>query len=628
MKKINLLIIIFLLNQLNTEASHIVGGEFQLKLKRGFNYELSLRMYFDDISAAPGLLNYDLTIDAGIYEKNTNTFIGIAKLPRVSMDFIDYKYVQCSEYNSSKVRTRLMYYTMDIFLDPAIYTSPNGYYVTWERCCRNASVSNIRNSRNVGQSFYLEFPAVAINGQRFINSSPVFNKITGDFPCIQQTFNFPFGAIDPDGDSLTYRMVTPWDGNDNDPPRPAPFTPVMWETGFGTNNEIPGSPALTVDSKGNLSVKASKTGLFVFTVQCDEFRNGIKIGTVRRDFQFWVIDCPVSYSPHMEMKVPGETQFYNKKDTLSLTIGQSVCYNLFITDSTYNVYKRNKDLFLDLTNSNLPPNVFSLNFTTGTLSPGNDTLKPKLCINTCRLFADNNEDKLYYINAIVRDKNCPSPKMDSIHIPVLIKHFPNALPAIQISPCVCVADTSILVGNSLQFDVIGTDKDSTDHMTLIAWGDGFNLADAGMSFNNTDGFDSISSVFTWNSTCTAIKLGQTFKVFFQVDDNNCDAGSRKTTSVKLNLIDKQTTLSDLSPANLLTPNNDGMNDFFEMTNMPPDNCEYYFRNIEVYNTRGTRIFEDKSRNFKWNPINNSDGVYYYSIDLNKKLIKGWLQVMR
>jgi hypothetical protein len=626
MKKVNLLILLFLLIQINAKSSHIVGGEFQLKLKRGYNYELSLRMYFDDISAAPGLLNYDLTINVGIYEKVTNQFIATAKLPRVSADFINYKYPQCSDFNSNKVRTRLLLYTSDIYLDPAIYTSPNGYYIVWQRCCRNASISNIRNSRNVGQSFYMEFPAVNLNSQKFVNSSPIFHSITGDFPCMNQQFNFSFGAFDPDGDSLTYRLVTPWDGNDNNPPGPAPYSAVTWESGYGINNQIPGNPALTVDNKGDLSVKASKTGLFVFAMQCDEFRNGIKIGSVRRDFQFWVINCPLSYAPEMEMKIPGETGYYNKKDTLSLTIGESVCYKLFTTDSTYNIFGKNKDLFFDLSNSDLPPNTFSLSFLSATLGKGNDTLKPEVCINTCRMFA-NNEDKLYHINLIVRDKNCPFPKMDSIKIPILIKHFPNSLPIVKI-PCVCVADTSIMVGNSIKFDVAGIDKDSADHMTLTAYGDGFNLNDAGMSFNTVSGYDSISSVFTWNANCSALKLGTSFNVIFQVDDNNCDAYSKKSLRVTLNLKDTITTLAYISPANLLTPNNDGLNDFFEMNDLPPDNCEYYFRAIEVYNSWGTKIFEEKSRNFRWNPNNAADGVYYYSIDLNKKQVKGWLQVLR
>jgi gliding motility-associated-like protein len=634
MKKICLFILLSFISFSKLAASHIVGGEFQLKLKRGFNYTLSLRMYFDDIHAEAGLLADDQSIHVAIYEKTTNQLIKVISLPRISENLINYKYNQCTEFNSNKVRTRLLFYSLDIFLDPDIFNSPNGYYVVWERCCRNAAIVNIQDPGDVGNAFYLEFPAVVLNGQRFINTSPVFNDITGDFPCINQPFSFPFGAYDPDGDSLTYRLVTPFAGHSNlspfgssepDPPFPAPYPNISWAPGYGINNEIPGSPALTIDKNGNLLVRPNQLGIFAISIECNEYRNGVKIGTVRRDFQFPVINCPYNYPPQLEMKIPGQAGYYNKKDTLSLTIGESVCYNLLMTDSTYNIFHQNKDLFLDLTNSDLPPNVYSLSISSGTLRPGNDTLKSDLCIITCGKFPKN-KDQLYYIHVIVRDNGCPLPRLDSIRIPLLIKHLSNDTPSIKIVPP--VRNANLLVGNSINFNVIGTDKDHNDFLNLSAYGDGFNLSDVGMIFSNVSGQDSISSPFRWTADCIAFKQRQNFKVIFQIVDNSCLPENKDTISVNLNLKDNESDLGNLSPPNLITPNNDGHNDYFEIPNIPPDNCEFFLRKIEVYNRWGAKVYEAKTRNFRWDPSKDSDGMYFYMIDLNQKQVKGWVQVIR
>jgi hypothetical protein len=526
MKRTYLCILIIFISFCSVTASHIVGGEFQLKLKRGYNYTLSLRMYYDDINAEPGLLNDDLYINVAIYEKNTNRFIRVANLPRISSNLISYKYNQCTEFNSSKVRTRLLFYSLDIFLDPEIYNSTNGYYVVWERCCRNASIMNIRNPGDVGNAFYMEFPSVLKNNERFLNTAPIFNDITGDFPCINQPFSFPFGAFDPDGDSLTYKLVIPFAGHSNlgsgnsepYPPNPAPYPWINWVPGYGINNEIPGNPALTINpTNGNLSVTPTRTGLFAIAVECTEFRNGVQIGLVRRDFQFWVINCPYSYPPQLEMKIPGKPGYYNQKDTLSLTIGESICYNLSMIDSAYNVFHKNTDLFLDLTNSDLPSGVYSLSLTSGTLRPGNDTLKSNLCITTCRKF-QSNIDQLYHINVIVRDNACPLPRRDSIKIPLLIKHLQNDTPSIKIDPP--NVNTNLLIGNSINFNVIGRDNNPGDIITLTGYGDGFNLSDVGMSFNSVSGHDSISSPFRWTADCDAFRQRQSFKVIFEVNDNS------------------------------------------------------------------------------------------------------------
>src|SRR5690606_26499843 len=66
-------------------------------------------------------------------------------------------------------------------------------------------------------------------------------------------------------------------------------------------------------------------GLYVFAVKCEEFRNGIKIGEIRRDFQMLVLtDCPPATKPVVEGK---------RKDQLTYNRNQlSVTFDNTITD--------------------------------------------------------------------------------------------------------------------------------------------------------------------------------------------------------------------------------------------------------------------------------------------------------
>src|SRR6478736_4619418 len=204
-------LVFLLLLAIPAMASHIVGGEFELLHISGNNYRLNVILYFDLVNGQPSAR--DTRITASVYRKRDNMFMGNVILPLITETHVNYTQPACS---INSLSTSKITYSSTLVLSPDIYTDPQGYYVAWERCCRNYSITNIysedvaRNAaRFAGQTFYLEFPAVVKNGQPFINSSPQLFPPLSDYACPFRPYYVDFAGIDVDGDSLAYSLITP-----------------------------------------------------------------------------------------------------------------------------------------------------------------------------------------------------------------------------------------------------------------------------------------------------------------------------------------------------------------------------------------------------------------------------------
>lgn len=165
-------------------ASHIVGGEFELLHVSGNTYRLNLNLYFDVINGNPGA--QDGQANVRIFRKSDD-----APMMDVTLDFtgktrVEYFQPDCS---NGEIITDKLIYSTTITLSEDIFNDPEGYYIAWERCCRNYTITNIiSNDPNIGgqyagQTFYLEFPPVTKNGEAFINSSPQLFPPLNDYAC-------------------------------------------------------------------------------------------------------------------------------------------------------------------------------------------------------------------------------------------------------------------------------------------------------------------------------------------------------------------------------------------------------------------------------------------------------------
>jgi gliding motility-associated-like protein len=613
----------------NVQASHIVGGEIELTKNRGYVYQIKLKMYVDQHNQNPNLIESETTASVGIYRKGTNQKMDEVVLKRQKYDTISYG-ESCAASNTHDIETGLIIFSEGIYLDPAIYNSASGYYIVWENCCRNIIIENIVNPVNEGMAFYMEFPPVIKNGITFSNNSPQFKDISGDFLCKNKRFTFDFSGTDFNGDSLVYRRATPLAGHattNATRPQPGPYDPIIWAAGYDVDNQIPGLPSnfYIHPHTGLIDFTPTVEGLFVFSVEVDEYRDGVKIGMVKRDFQFLVITCPPNAPVAIEMKLPDGSYYNSLTDTLQIRIEQDTCFSFLVSDSNTIKYNQSENLFITV-NSNLPPGVLAVTQNV-TVSPGNDTASVMLCFNACnKLYID--ADTLFNIEVISTDApKCPMSLAyyDTLRIKVLYKPQVNAKPAIGIVPA--VTSFNAVIGQVTQFDIYGTDEDPADVLVLSAFGEDFTLPEMGMVFNSVSGTDSISSQFQWMPSCEHLAKGS-YKVNFVVDDNSCIKKNTDTISVVINVSDKSTELPGITPVNLITPNGDGLNDVFEVRNIPEGNCEYFFKKVIVYNRWGSKVYESTKPDFKWDAEKISGGMYYYIIDINKKQFRGWLEVKK
>jgi gliding motility-associated-like protein len=298
-------LIISLLFSLYARATHIIGGDMSMRAigtTPGL-FLLQLNQYWDKTKTNAG--NRDPSVTLLVYRKQNPILIERITLVLKDTLSLTFDNAACAKLRQLNF-TQAKYYKTHQF-DTSKYTDPGGYYIVWERCCRNDNLTNVNSATavGVGMVFYLEFPAMVRNGVSFSNSAPNFRLPNGDYICINKPFTFNAGATDADGDQLKYSLVTPLNGftsrgvpsSIDQSPR-ASYPSITWAPGYSLTTIIPGNPPLSIDpTTGQLTVQASREGLFLFSVQCEEYRNGVLIGVVQRDFQLPVVDCSKNTLP-------------------------------------------------------------------------------------------------------------------------------------------------------------------------------------------------------------------------------------------------------------------------------------------------------------------------------------------
>lgn len=286
-------------------ATHIVGGELGYRYLGNDTFLITLDLYRDFCGENAAGLDFYSFID--FFDENGN------QLPQSIIP------------NSQKTLNQISVDTIpnNIAGDPCLFvpsnvciersrwerkykiTSPGGFYVVYQRCCRNDNILNILNSLNSGATYFLHITPLA---RQFQNNSPSFGFYPPVFVCVNTPLNHPHAATDIDGDSLVYKLYTPFLGAapNLEQPQPAPsgagigiispppFDTVTLNAPYYNLQQMlgPSSSPLAIDQNtGLLTALPNIQGRFTIGVLVEEYRNGELLSIVRRDFQYVVGEC-------------------------------------------------------------------------------------------------------------------------------------------------------------------------------------------------------------------------------------------------------------------------------------------------------------------------------------------------
>ena len=293
-----------------TNAAHIIGGNLSYECIGLNEYEFTITLYRDCNPELPNAADFDEDYALGVYDAN-GIFIDWVLFSDVNITTVNTDNGNpCLELPSSVCAQKGEY--------KVNYSIPNihaGYLFSYQRCCRGAVINNILFPEEVGTTMYISIPPSTIT----CNNSPKFNNTPPIALCLQNEEVLDLSATDPDGDQLVYKLATPLEGLSPSTPQsdfpfgvgnPTPFSEVTWITPYSATQPFPTTQPITLDpNTGILTATPTQEGFYVIGVLVEEYRNGVLINELIRDFRFTVADCglPLANSPITDIYCDGLT---------------------------------------------------------------------------------------------------------------------------------------------------------------------------------------------------------------------------------------------------------------------------------------------------------------------------------
>ncbi|NNC95507.1 MAG: PKD domain-containing protein [Chitinophagales bacterium] len=299
--KVLALFIGIIIGCLSASATHIIGGVLSYQydpLTTAINrYEITMVIFRDCNSNTPfdGEVMFGTPAKISIFEQGTNQMIDTVNLWNPVITSVQ-----------PPINSPCLNITTNVCVEQGVYVFKydfpdvsKGYYVTYERCCRNGTINNLQNPGGQGATYTVDIPPTIF----YQNNNPVFNQFPPIFICANAPLVFNHSANDVDGDSLVYSLCDPLDGESQFQPSPIatskPYQIVAWQPPFNAVDPLGGVPLAIDPNTGVITGTPTSLGQFVVGVCVEEYRNGVLLSTTLRDFQFNVTTCnfPVAGIP-------------------------------------------------------------------------------------------------------------------------------------------------------------------------------------------------------------------------------------------------------------------------------------------------------------------------------------------
>lgn len=308
MKKI-LSLFIFLFTVYAAKAIHIKGGWIYYQyLGKGVNdptknrYRITVKVYRDCTNQDQSSPQNDGSIPVTIFDAGSSAQVMNVTAPRVNFYLLTLGSVDPCIQNPPNICYLILQYETTVELSP----NAAGYTLSFQRCCRIAGIQNVTAPSSVyGNTYSTTIPGTSLLSTAPENSTPIFAEKDAVIICFGLPFTLDFSATDADGDSLYYYFSPALHGGGqgagsgpNSPsPNPAaapPYSPISYQAPYTSGNPF-NSTAAVNPKTGIISGLAPTTvGEYVISVSVDEFRNGVKIGTTRKEIHVNVGNCQLT----------------------------------------------------------------------------------------------------------------------------------------------------------------------------------------------------------------------------------------------------------------------------------------------------------------------------------------------
>lgn len=204
-------------------------------------------------------------------------------------------------------------YETTLFLSPCAL---GPWTISWFICCRQPSI-NIANVPGT----YVEAKLYHTAGS--CDASPTFSDNGTVYVCTGQPISYNFGAVDPNGDSMVFSLITARFG------APAP-TPVTYAPGYSGVNPIPG--IVLQPSTGQLTFTPSLVGRYYVALLIQSYDSGgILKGETILDVTFvsYICDETPPTSSIISNVTPGIELGPN---SIGVCQGQLFCFEMSFAD--------------------------------------------------------------------------------------------------------------------------------------------------------------------------------------------------------------------------------------------------------------------------------------------------------
>jgi gliding motility-associated-like protein len=315
----------------DTQATHFMGIDISYQCLSPCIYRITWKTYYDCTGGAtprppnqPGNPTFTFT----------GTPAGCNSTPLPAGAWVRVQYIEvtpicpgfqtgCSNPTSAINGVREAFYYRDYDVCTGGSNPCTKFNIGWGSCCRNGVITS--GAANGG--IYTGNTVIDLTITP-CNSSPTFLFAPVPYICAGQPFTFNQGAFDPDGDSLSYRLVNCIAN--------APTTSVGYAGGYSPAQPLgPDWNVRLNPFTGDITMTPNPNGGQVVGVMCieiEEFRNGVKIGSVVRDMQITVITGCTSTNPTtggvQNLKIGGVPASPVSRTEVLTCAGTQVCFDI------------------------------------------------------------------------------------------------------------------------------------------------------------------------------------------------------------------------------------------------------------------------------------------------------------